>query len=522
MSQLCSVYRLVVDQLEQALDPEREGERHDFRLAGHSAIRVDVGRDEQPPNWGSALAQMTGYPFDHPTRSASAVLLVDLRTARYALTFGPAGRWLLRDGATEPDFGVRIALRTLQPDQVGAVARVALDLTSRTDQTQVPAGANVRFFTIDEYAEVVKRLSGTSGDLAISQQRRSGTVRMDGSHALRLRLVTTPDGLIHDLAAIEAAYHREPHDELAFIEGLRPMDVRHGESLTHARLALAAALTEPDSDRVGLVMPLGLDAIDIDEFTVDVEGYRETFPEPDLAPIRKVLGDVSGTERIDALWRGHVWLSVAGEDGPERTRLRQWLAADLRVGQEWYVFHGGDFYRMTDRYRQTLHTGVDRLLQQAPALTLPAWPRDEEERDYCERVGREAAGFVKLDRKLMRDRTHKHGIEICDLFGPAGELICVKRARGSQELSHLFFQAMVSANSFWDGGAAYQALRSMLPPDRRSDVQLRPHFVFAIQLTKGELTADSLFSFAKVGLFSAARHLERLAMNVSVLSISEI
>jgi hypothetical protein len=72
---------------------------------------------------------------------------------------------------------------------------------------------------------------------------------------------------------------------------------------------------------------------------------------------------------------------------------------------------------------------------------------------YCVQVGRRR-DYVSLDKKLVRGGAHPKGIEICDLFGPRGELICVKRAARSSVLSHLFFQAVVAAEDLADGDQA--------------------------------------------------------------------
>jgi uncharacterized protein (TIGR04141 family) len=143
------------------------------------------------------------------------------------------------------------------------------------------------------------------------------------------------------------------------------------------------------------------------------------------------------------------------------------------------------------------------------------WRPGVREDVYCRQVGN-LAGFVTLDKRLVRGGAHPHGIEICDLLGPGGELICVKRAARSSALSHLFFQAIVAAEHLCDGDSAYRKLLAMLPKSRRKDVPRRPDFVFAIQLTKGDLTPDSLFTFSKVALSRAARHLHRLHMTVSL------
>lgn len=512
MGQLCSVYRLTVDQLDDALKPEHGGERFDLQVAGHTAVRVDVERADHPPEWAPALAAMTGHPYLHQVRSASAVLLVDLGAAQYALAFGAAGRHLLHREAFQPDFGIAIAIRCLDPNQILTVARTALDLTSRTDLTQLPSGESVLVFGVDRYREIVKRVAGRSGQLKTAQLARKATVRLDAGNPLQTRIATSPDGLIADLTAIEDAYQEDPHPELAFVEGLRPVTRDHGP-----RQALAAELTRPDSDRIGLAIPGAVGAAEVSSGTIEVEGRQYPIAEPDLAAITAPVRELPESRCVEALRAGQLTVTVAHETDPIETPLISWLAADLAIGDQRYVLHGGRFYRMTEAYRHALDAQVTDLLGRSAGLTLPPWPASEGEHTYCERVEREVDGFVMLDRRRATSDVHPRGVEICDLLGPGGELICVKRANGSSVLSHLFFQGIVAAEAIYHGRG--QQLRQMLPEHRRGDIPQRPQFVFAIQLTKGELTAKSLFSLAKVGLNCAAQHLHRLAMNVSVVSI---
>ena len=517
MGQLCSIYRLTVDQLADALKPERDGGRLDLQVAGRAAIRVDVERTDHPPEWAAALANMTGRPFEHQVRSASAVLLVDLGPARYALAFGAGGRHLLHDEAIQPDFGIAIAIRCLDPDQVLALARTALDLTSRNDLTQLPNGANVLVFGVDRYREIVKRVAGRSGQLEITQLKRAETIRLEAGNALQLRMAESPNELIADLTVIETAYHRDPHPELAFVEGLRPVSRDH-----RPRQALATELKQPESDRIGLAVPAAVGSAEVSFCLLEVEGRQHRMAEPDLATITAAIREIPASRRVDALRTARLYASLADLSDPIETPLSSWLAADLAVGNEQYVLHDGRFYRMTEAYRHALDQQVTDLLGRSAGLVLPPWPAGEDEHTYCERVDSKVDGFVMLDRRRASSDVHPRGVEICDLLGPASELICVKRAKQSFVLSHLFFQAIVAAEAIYHG-RGHQQLRRMLPKHRRDDVPQRPHFVFAIQLTKqtGErkLTAESLFSFSKVGLNCAAQHLHRLAMNVSVVSI---
>ncbi len=61
-----------------------------------------------------------------------------------------------------------------------------------------------------------------------------------------------------------------------------------------------------------------------------------------------------------------------------------------------------------------------------------------------------ALGAALLDRKLIRLRDGESPIEPCDLFTKDREFIHVKRSSASSNLSHLFAQGLVSAQSFFD------------------------------------------------------------------------
>jgi len=514
MGQLCSVYRLAVDRLDDALKPAFEGQRHNIVVADRPAIRVDRGSDDKPPDWAAALEQMTGRTFEFLTRAAGAVLLIDLGDVRYAFAFG-TGRHLLRDVAIQRDFGIAVAIRCLDPERVAEVTRTALDLTGRHDLTQLPAGAHVREFGVEQYAEIVKEIAGRSHTPQIAYlQGRPDVVKLEGRDALRVRISATPAALVGDLIAVEKTYQQEPHTELAFIEGLRPIKTNNAQ-LGRAERALIIELAKPDSDRLGIAHPLGIDDTGIERFTVDVHGRQVAAPEPDVEPVRQALNAIPAAERIEALHDGRVRLIVADTTDSIETPLGAWLSADLTVGGDHYVYHDGAFYLMTNRYRDTLNAAVDDLLAAGRELQMPVWRPGTREDDYC----RNQPAFVCLDKKLVRGGAHPRGVEICDLVGPGGELICVKRATKSSALSHLFFQAIVAAEDLCDGEHAYRRLLAWLPPERRQLVPRRPNFVFGIQLVKGNLTADSLFTFSKVGLFRAARHLHRLHMSVSVVEI---
>ncbi|MGW5465686.1 TIGR04141 family sporadically distributed protein [Streptomyces sp. NPDC003996] len=58
------------------------------------------------------------------------------------------------------------------------------------------------------------------------------------------------------------------------------------------------------------------------------------------------------------------------------------------------------------------------------------------------------ARVVCFDRNNVQTALHRgNGVEICDLLSPDNDLVMVKRAKGSDALSHFFSQALVAVQT---------------------------------------------------------------------------
>jgi uncharacterized protein (TIGR04141 family) len=120
----------------------------------------------------------------------------------------------------------------------------------------------------------------------------------------------------------------------------------------------------------------------------------------------------------------------------------------------------------------------------------------------------------------------RQGFEACDLLGPENELIHVKRASGSEPLSHLFSQALVSVQTLANVPEARQKLAARiheLDPARPFPDDFMPEkVVFGILLKKGaELSVDTLFPFSQVTLAHIADEPQsQYHVNVEVIGIT--
>lgn len=241
---------------------------------------------------------------------------------------------------------------------------------------------------------------------------------------------------------------------------------------------------------------------------------------------RTRLQDVG--RRVDSLRQGWVEL-LADDDATQilgRTSALAWIEATASLNERRFFLMEGQWYELATGYYDEVRASITRLLDRgAHSLDLPAWQPWMKEKNYNLHVDDVRPGYLCLDRTGVTTRLHRrNGVEICDLLGPENELIHVKKASGSEPLSHLFAQGLVSAQTLINETTARKTFAELVNTaglGRTIDEAFVPKkIVFAILLKQGErIDTDTLFPFAQVVLRQAAQYLEGKA-DVEVIPIT--
>jgi uncharacterized protein (TIGR04141 family) len=190
----------------------------------------------------------------------------------------------------------------------------------------------------------------------------------------------------------------------------------------------------------------------------------------------------------------------------------------------------GDWFEIGEDYARASRDAIARLFPATPAIALPAWSltAGRAEFDYNSYVAAWSGGrYLCLDknRAVRNPLGARSPLEICDLLGPDNELIHVKRAKGSEPLSHLFSQGLVSAQSLIAGPPSvlerFVGTVATLPHGRTLSADFKPRkVVYAILMENGkQLTPDTLFPFSQATLAHAARILGTYGIDVEVIGI---
>jgi uncharacterized protein (TIGR04141 family) len=489
-----------------------------------------------PADWSAVLQELTGAQVKEINSTAAATLLIPVGETVYALSYG-MGYLLIDPQFIDPGFGLGFAVRAIDPDTIRQVTRTAMLSQPRYERSSVPAGQNIRWYGIEEYGEIVGRITGQLANVELTFNRgHKRRISVAGTDSLKVHLATNPADLLDDLQRISGVCDQEsPAQELEFIARLRALKSKD-PLIPQLNTLLDELLGGGADGELALAMPLACQNVEEEHQSYRVKigkGRFATEEDISLDTILTLTRPLPTGHRAQALRDGYIQLCADAEgEVPLSSRVKGhlWISADIALEAHRYFLHEGKWYEIGATHLETIRSQVESLLSGAASVSLPQWdPRFTREDEYNEDAVNH--GFVVLDKKELHTAQHPHGIEACDLVGPNGEFIHVKAPTGSSELSHLFHQALTSYDALRYDMEAREKLSDRVRAARPGvTVPAQPKIViFAVALkrkAKGKpatyrpLTVDTLFTFSQVSLVHTVRMFELAQVKVEVVDIS--
>jgi uncharacterized protein (TIGR04141 family) len=204
------------------------------------------------------------------------------------------------------------------------------------------------------------------------------------------------------------------------------------------------------------------------------------------------------------------------------------LFGELDYGGRHYILDEGRFYEVETGYLAELNEYVGSI--PTPAMQLPVTSARTLEDEYNEAAAARPDRLL-LDKKTIRPSYGTTNIGICDLLTAAGEVVHVKRKLGSSDLSHLFSQGYVSAETVHAGPDFRSAVRAKVEEEAASQGKDAATFsiFFKEPFRPGRLTVvyavladwagraleDRLPFFSKVNLRHHGRQLRRMGFDLA-------
>ncbi|WP_218020571.1 DUF6119 family protein [Nocardia beijingensis] len=501
-------------------------------IEGLTALLISGSTPPTDASWCGAMGSVTSSPVDEQTQSAFLVLLIRTDKAVYAVTCG-TGHWMIPHDRFDPGFGLEFAIRCLDEGRITKVRRHLMDARGRVDENSILGGGSINGFGMERFGEIVSRIAGRIKDvpLTFSTGRKRATLVSAGPSSLTLRMGTAPADFLQDLLQIERVCERDSRlPEFDFIAQIRPVD-RRSDQARRLDEKLDAMLGAGELGSIGLVVPSSCYEHYEHAESFCVTTGPATFHKSEIA-----VGDLVASVRrrppgthLSALRQASVTMFEDGHashplGGP--TRADYWLTAELVDAIVHHFYWQGDWYEIGATYLDVIERRIAELLGRPTTVSMPLWPRGATEWTYNHECVAAQAGYVALDKDTIHTkRLRGGGLEICDVIGPEGQLICVKKVARTEAVNHLLAQGRVSVETLrYDAAAREKAIAKIreLAPELELDTSFTsPRLVYAILLDNNKpVTTDSLFAFAKVSLVHTATVLQAMGIRLEIVSLS--
>ena len=514
---------LVKERVDEAeiLDPEG--------VAGTAETPINLGTRQlgtlftkqtptTPPSWLKFFAEVSSQ-LPRLRRSSVAAAFVTRAGGRFFVVVFGQGRHLIRSGACEERFGLRVTLNSVDPNSLRAVDVSTLEANPFHGTRQASREATLGEFGINLDQDILRAVTGRPMDEQLGR-------RMTGIDSLSVRVRVN----LSTLTSLLKRYLRKSEDD-GYRTNFRWVDhvaeVRDDD--LEGRLATAVIdLINSNRPSVWAAIPERIDWANFDSFRF---GGKKNAATADDITLDRMMGYFDGEPAsLNALLNTCVYCYA--EDNPHP--LHRWsffkcLTADLDFEGEKYLLNAGKWYRVSREFVHEVDEELATLLEVTSTSTMPIWG-DEHEDAYNARVSRDSNGRLALmDQVMIKHAGMPSPIEFCDLFSDDRKLIHVKRYGQSSVLSHLFMQGLVSAESLLSDARFRNAVNEKLPRTHQlADPNARPlpsryEVVFAIGST--EVGVLKLPFFSRVTLRNVARTLMQsfgYAVAISKIRINKL
>jgi uncharacterized protein (TIGR04141 family) len=500
-----------VTKAEDALKPDVANyTAHDVSAGETSGVLYVLQFDAKEPDWVRLLRPVTQPPVDKLSQSTGALLVLSAAERWFALSFGH-GRHLLDPQVYVRRFGLRVALNTADPSKLrGAQARSFNDYVLHTSR-QVSRLSGVEALELDLERDLVTSVSGEMLDSTFGK-------RIEGCDAVSLTAELDVSAFAAVCARLLGESKREAYkNTYPWID--RVEELTDTQTIESLEASAATTLGEQRFSEFDLFPP-ELVSGEIVKFRLYPRNGGLIVIEPDSGllryPIPSAMDHVTAKE---ALERYKLVGVDANDEDIKRWSFWECLHYESQQASHTVVLDGGRWYRV----EQDLADDVERFIGKltASGLELPIADRDNREGEYNERAA-SSKGMALLDKQLIR-LSGQSPIEPCDLLSKEGHFVHVKRRKGSGPLSHLFGQALVSAECLVREKEFRDKLREKLSPGFAALIHepaaAADHPIVLALITKSTVAgspAAQLPFFSKVFLRQIVRRLNSMSFKVYV------
>jgi len=447
--------------------------------------------------------------------NSAAVLTVRRNERIFAITFG-YGRNLLESSSYEERFGLLVTLNSIDPDKIRRIDKKCFDSIDRHSIEQASKDVSASDFGINIEQDLLQAVTGKPLD------DNYGT-KMTGKDALnisiKINLPDVPNKLDEFFEKYKDNAYKKYFDWIDQIN-----EVGNKELVEILDSAMVTKINNSDFSQMWLAVPHIID-------WVSIAGFRYTDSLNailhDDIHFNEFIGYLRNPKdvKLKTLKNRRVYcISALTDHVMWSWPIYKCVYCELEQNGEQYLLSEGRWYRIESDFVKKINREIERI--PFSDLILPEYSGGSEV-DYNRNVW-------LSDRKkyhLMDKDTIVYGgghskIEFCDLYSIDKKIIHVKKYGGSSVFSHLFNQALVSADLVYFDVEFRKLVNKKLPPqfEIHSDnerLKATEYEVILAIISQSDKKLKLPF-FSRISLSHTMRRIRGYGFQVSLLKIPSI
>jgi uncharacterized protein (TIGR04141 family) len=360
------------------------------------------------PEWVPIIQSVLQSPagFSLVGQSAAAFLVVRQGGKTFVMTFGHA--WSkLDDDWLEPDFGLRIALNLIQPNQLLEIHVEQIFAKWHVARERAPRASSVQEFGVQFDRDLVASVEGVPSNSQFGKKIR-------GSTSLRLEI---PFSQLADILKESITYFESDSYKKNWPE-IDNMKLVTDEALVAQLESQFDDDLESGQAQKNLVMfaPAYRRA---DAWTVDSYVYGRMSKSPPTTPYLLVDGWLNYLAKemrepsVEAAKDSWIHLMDQGKEAIDKCTAFQCFGYELAIGERQYILSSGIWYEVAVDFLDKINKTACKI--PAPKTTLPIWNGVESEGQFNLRCG-QMPGFAGFDAKNIMFGGGQSKFEFCDIL----------------------------------------------------------------------------------------------------------
>lgn len=449
------------------------------------------------------------------TSNARAVLICRVNVAEgvtkaFAITMG-YGKNMLADDVIEEDFGLKVVLNTISHESLRRINKVNIGGNQKSSNEQLPLASNIDGFGFDIDRDLISTITGYSDD----EDFASGI--MTGSDLLSLTAEVDVTNLGSFLQKAHSRYiSTQYRQSFGWIDHIRRVK---SAAIIERLDAEVIRLISENSPKVWMAVP---EVIEWEKISGFKYAGREVYDDIDIQ--RVCSGLKTPLTHIDQLKGKHIRVIRADNDETYvRWTAYKCLYAEADYNGSAYCLNNGRWFCVDRDFVSTVNAEYENI-PVSDRTFLPHQPEYKRESQYTQAfVQSDPQHLLCMDAKVISHGGGQSRVELCDILTDDHTYIHIKPYSGSSTLSHLFNQAVVSAELVMSDREFLIKANTKIREEGGDDrffiaANHRPDVILAIISPHNDDRPPIPF-FSKIALRYATRRLQAYGCNVAIKNI---